>query len=278
MIVYPRIGHLTRRWFQIQRHATENRQGQRHDRSAQQVEYHGLRRLPLGRQPTVDPLANVGPPRRAHGQGVRASERAGPGDTDRPMAASRPVRPGSRGKPSNRQSRLRPRCASRLPGIRDDGSFLAGPGLPRACGKDPRRSSYCTSFSNSSPSMVPVNEGGLAELFDVMPPAALREALLVIVSTRPINLIEEAERSSRFSGTSARGLLGRVMMLNATQGDLSSLFQFDDDTARDLLQQRQSSAIKDRRSSEVERRRGLSGGDGGPEASQATFDDGDNQP
>ena len=69
--------------------------------------------------------------------------------------------------------------------------------------------------------MTPVTEGGLSELFDVMPPAALREALLVIVSTRPINLIEEAERSSRFSGTSARGLLGRVMMLNATGGDLS---------------------------------------------------------
>ena len=117
--------------------------------------------------------------------------------------------------------------------------------------------------------MMPVSEGGLAELFDVMPPAVLREALLVIVSTRPINLIEEAERSSRFSGTSARGLLGRVMMLNATQGDLSSLFQFDDETARDLLQQRQSSAIKDRRSSEVERRRGLSGDDARPEATAA---------
>ena len=47
--------------------------------------------------------------------------------------------------------------------------------------------------------MMPVDEGGLGELFDIMPPAALREALLVIVSTRPINLIEEAERSSRFS-------------------------------------------------------------------------------
>ena len=48
--------------------------------------------------------------------------------------------------------------------------------------------------------MTPASEGGLAELFDVMPPAALREALLVIITTRPINLIEEAERSSRFSG------------------------------------------------------------------------------
>lgn len=92
--------------------------------------------------------------------------------------------------------------------------------------------------------------------------------LLVIVSTRPINLIEEAEKSSRFSGTSARGLLGRVMMLNATTGDLSPLFRFDDETARDLLQQRQSSAIQDRRSNQVERRRGLSADDAGSETTQ----------
>ena len=51
MVVYPRIGHLTRRWFQIQRKATENRQGQRHDSSAQQVEYHGLRGYRSGDSP-----------------------------------------------------------------------------------------------------------------------------------------------------------------------------------------------------------------------------------
>ena len=106
--------------------------------------------------------------------------------------------------------------------------------------------------------MRPVSEGGLAELFDVMPPATLREALLVTISTRPINLIEEAERSSRFSGTSARGLLGRVMMLNASQGDLLPLVQFDEETTRDLLQQRSSSAIQERRSNQEHRRRGAS--------------------
>ena len=125
--------------------------------------------------------------------------------------------------------------------------------------------------------MTPASEGGLAELFDVMPPAALREALLVIITTRPINLIEEAERSSRFSGTSARGLLGRVMMLNATQGELSSLFKFDDETTRDLLQQRQSSAIKDRRSSKDQRRRGQAVDDNGLETAPPSGDLGDNK-
>src|SRR5262245_3219725 len=43
MVVYPRIGQLTRRYFQLQRQASENRLGKRHDRSSQQEEYHGLR-------------------------------------------------------------------------------------------------------------------------------------------------------------------------------------------------------------------------------------------
>ncbi|MHB1556406.1 MAG: DUF58 domain-containing protein, partial [Isosphaeraceae bacterium] len=51
IVVYPRIGHLTRRWFLIQRQATENRRGQRHDRSAQQMEYHGLRDYRSGDSP-----------------------------------------------------------------------------------------------------------------------------------------------------------------------------------------------------------------------------------
>ncbi len=51
IVIYPRIGHMTRRWFQIQRQATENRQGQRHDSSAQQVEYHGLRDYRSGDSP-----------------------------------------------------------------------------------------------------------------------------------------------------------------------------------------------------------------------------------
>lgn len=97
----------------------------------------------------------------------------------------------------------------------------------------------------------------------------------MIISTRPINLIEEAERSSRFSGTSARSLLGRVMMLNATQGDLASLFEFDEETTRDLLQQRQSSAIQERRSNKEVRRRGLSSDPASQELRQSTTDDGE---
>ena len=74
----------------------------------------------------------------------------------------------------------------------------------------------------------PSTEGSLGALFDALPPAILREAVLIVVSTRPINLIEEAERSARLSGTSARSLLGRVILLDASRGDLDDLIQFRD--------------------------------------------------
>ena len=54
------------------------------------------------------------------------------------------------------------------------------------------------------------SEGSLAELLDVLPPATLREALLIVVSTRPLNLVEEAERTPRLAGTAARGIAGRI--------------------------------------------------------------------
>src|SRR5262249_17378901 len=51
IIVYPKIGRLSRRWFQLQRQAMESRRGKSHDRSAQQVEYHGLRDYRSGDSP-----------------------------------------------------------------------------------------------------------------------------------------------------------------------------------------------------------------------------------
>ncbi len=92
------------------------------------------------------------------------------------------------------------------------------------------------------------SEGGLAELLDVLPPAILREAVIIVVSTRPLNLLEEAERSKRLTSTAARGIAGRISMLNAAQGDLVPLFQAAENTTRNILQHRLSSAIQERRS------------------------------
>jgi len=77
--------------------------------------------------------------------------------------------------------------------------------------------------------MRPSSEGSLSTLFDALPPATLREAVLVVVSTRPVNLLEEAERSERLSGASARGLMGRVVLLDASNDELAEFIQFPDD-------------------------------------------------
>jgi uncharacterized protein (DUF58 family) len=277
MIVYPRIGHLTRRWYQIQRPATENRQGQRHDRSAQQVEYHGLRNYRAGDSPRWIHWRTSA--RRGE---LMVKEFEHQNEQDLAILID-PWLPRARASDEQRETveqAISFAATLCIETARHHGRriTLGWTGAPPGVRQGPASVKLLHELLEQLAVMMPVTEGGLAALFDIMPPAALREALLVIVSTRPINLIEEAERSSRFSNTSARGLLGRVMMLNATQGDLSSLFQFDDETARDLLQQRQSSAIKDRRSSQAERRRGLSGALDSAETAQSTFDEGDNQP
>jgi uncharacterized protein (DUF58 family) len=51
LLVYPAIGRLTRTWQHVQRQTTQTRRGRRHDRSAQQQEYHGLRDYRPGDSP-----------------------------------------------------------------------------------------------------------------------------------------------------------------------------------------------------------------------------------
>jgi hypothetical protein len=108
----------------------------------------------------------------------------------------------------------------------------------------------------------PASEGTLAELLDAIPSPTLRDAQLVVISTRPLNLGEEAERSKRLSGTSARNLLGRAAVLNAAQGELTDLFQYGGGTARTMLEHRLSSAEQDRLSSQEDRRRSVTSGEG----------------
>jgi hypothetical protein len=85
---------------------------------------------------------------------------------------------------------------------------------------------------------------------------------LIVVSTRPHNLVEEAERSARLTASAARGLLGRAVILNAAQGDLNDLIQYAEPNSRNLLEHRLSSAEAERLSSQEERRRGRFSGDG----------------
>jgi uncharacterized protein (DUF58 family) len=260
ILVYPKVGHLTRRWYQLHRQAIENRSGQRHDRSAQQVEYHGLRDYRSGDSPRWihwRTSARVGE--------LMVKEFEQQNEQDLAILID-PWLPRTKAASEQREAieqAISFAATLCLESCRHQGRRLvlgwtgAAPGVRQG----PASVKLLHELLEQLAMMKPTSEGGLAELFDVMPPAALREALLVIVSTRPLNLIDEAERSSRFSGNSARSLLGRVLTFNSSQGDLASLFQFGDDTTRDFLQQRLSSAVQERLSTEESRRRGLSSED-----------------
>ncbi len=254
LVVYPTIGHLTRRWFQMQRQATENRRGQRHDRSAQQVEYHGLRDYRSGDSPRWIHWRTSA--RRGE---LMVKEFEQQNEQDLAILID-PWLPRSKASAEQREAleqAISFAATLCLETCRHQGRRLVlgwtgpTPGVRRG----PASVKLLHELLEQLAVMRPASEGGLAELFDVMPPAVLREALMVVISCRPINLAEEAERSSRLSGAAVRGLLGRVLLLNSTHGDLAPLFQLGDAATRSLLQSRLNSGVGSRQYGSNQRRR-----------------------
>ena len=278
IVVYPTIGRLTRRWFQMQRQATENRRGQRHDRSAQQVEYHGLRDYRSGDSPRWIHWRTS-----ARRGALMVKEFEQQNEQDMAILID-PWLPRTKAAPEQREAleqAISFAATLCLETCRHQGRRLVlgwtgpAPGVRRG----PASVKLLHELLEQLAVMRPASEGGLAELFDVMPPSVLREALMVVISCRPINLIEEAERSSRLSGASARGLLGRVLLLNSAQRDLVPLFQMADASTRNLLQHRLKSAVQERHSNPGQRRRD-DGSDeaGSTETRRSTRDDGEATP
>ena len=274
VVVYPTIGRLTRRWFQMQRQATENRRGQRHDRSAQQVEYHGLRDYRSGDSPRWIHWRTSA--RRGE---LMVKEFEQQNEQDLAILID-PWVPRTKASPEQREAleqAISFAATLCLETCRHQGRrlVLGWTGPAPGVRQGPASVKLLHELLEQLAMMRPASEGGLAELFDVMPPAVLREALMVIVSCRPLNLIEEAERSSRLSGASARSLLGRVLLLNSTQGDLASLFQLANASTRNILEHRLKSAIEERQSSPGQRRRDDASGEvNSGEIPRSTLDDG----
>ncbi len=247
ILVYPRIGQLSRRWFLIQRQATENRRGQRHDRSAQQMEYHGLRDYRSGDSP-----------RWVH---WRTSARRGElmvkefeqqSEQDLAILVN-PWLPRTKATPEQREAveqAISFAATVCLDTCRHQGRrlLLGWTGPTPGARHGPASVKLLHELLEQLAMLRSASEGGLAELLDVLPPVVLREAIIIVVSTRPLNMTEEAERSKRLAGTSSRGIAGRISMLNAAQGDLVPLFQQSDHTTRNILQHRLASAIRERQS------------------------------
>ena len=225
MVVYPTIGRLTRRWHQVQRQAAETRRGRRHDRSAQQQEYHGLRDYRPGDSPRWihwRTSARLGQPM------VKEFEQQNEQDL---AILLDPWLPRAKVTPEQRETMeeaIRFVATVCLETCRQQGRRIAlgwtGP-TPGVC-QGPASVKMLHELLGQLAVMRPSHEGTLSALFDTLPPSTLRDSVVVVVSTRPVNLIEEAERSARLSGASSRGFVSRVTTLDASRGDLADMIKY----------------------------------------------------
>ncbi len=230
LIVYPAIGRLSRRWQLTEREATETKRGHRHDRSAQQQDYHGLRDYRPGDSPRWihwRTSARLGQPM------IKEFEQQNEQDL---ALLLDPWQPRTKVTPEQRETleeAIRFAATICLETCRRQGRrlLLGWTGPTPGVRQGPASVKLLHELLEQLAVMRPSTEGTLSALFDILPPATLREAVLVVVSTRTVNLNEEAERSARLSGASARGLLGRVILLDASRGDLADLIHFDADSA-----------------------------------------------
>ncbi len=225
LIVYPRVGQLTRRWHLHEREASQTRRGQRHDRSVQQDEYHGLRDYRPGDSPRWihwRTSARLGQPmvkefEQQHEQDLAVLIdpwlRRTQVDAKQREAVEEAIRFAA--------TLCHETC--RRPGRR---LLLGWTGAVPGMRQGPASVKLLHELLSQLAMMKPSHEGGLAPLLDILPPATLREALFVVISTRPINLYEESEKSLRLSESSVRGMFARVTMLDVSRGDLEGMIQF----------------------------------------------------
>ena len=199
IVVYPRIGQLSRRWFLIQRQATENRRGQRHDQSAQQMEYHGLRNYRSGDSPRWIHWRTS-----AKRGELMVKEFEQQNEQDMAILVN-PWLPRTKAAAEQREAveqAISFAATVCLETCRHQGRRLVlgwtgpAPGVRHG----PASVKLLHELLEQLAMLRPASEGGLADLLDVLPPVVLREAVLIVISTRPLNLLEEAERTARLSG------------------------------------------------------------------------------
>ncbi len=235
ILVYPRVGHLARRWGQIHREATETRRGTRHDRSAQQQEYHGLREYRPGDSPRWihwRTTARIGKPM------VKEFEQQN--DQDLAILID-PWLPRTKATPEQRETveaAIRFAATVCLETCRHTGRrlLLGWTGPTPEVRQGPASVKLLHELLEGLAVLRPSPEGQVSALLDALPPAIMREAMIVLISTRPVNLAEEAEKTTRLAGASARGLIGRILRLDASRGDLDDLIAFDGRPAGEYAQ------------------------------------------
>jgi uncharacterized protein (DUF58 family) len=225
LTVYPEIGQLSRRWQQVHREASETRRGTRHDLSTQQQEYHGLRDYRPGDSPRWihwRTSARLGQPMVKEFEQQHEQDLAILVDPWLPRTKVSAERRDALEEAIKFAATV---CfeTCRHPGRR---MLLGWSGSTPGVRQGPASVKLLHELLEQLATLRPSPEASLSALLDVVPSSTLRESFLIVVSTRPLNLLEEAERSTRLSATSLRGLVGRVTLLDASKGDLGPLIQF----------------------------------------------------
>ena len=226
LVVYPAVGRLSRRWQVRRREASESRRGRRNDRSAQQREYHGLREYRPGDSPRWihwRTTARLGKPM------VKEFEQQQ--DQDLALLID-PWLPRTKVTAEQREAleaAVSFAATVCLETCRSQGRrlILGWTGTPPQVRQGPASVRLLHELLEDLAVLRPTAEGQLSALLDAVPAAALRTAFLVIVTTRPVNLLEESEASARLSGAGARGLASHALLLDASRGDLDDLIHFD---------------------------------------------------
>ena len=222
--IYPAVGRLTRRWQYIHREASETKRGSRHDRSIAQQEYHGLRDYRPGDSPRWihwRTSARLGQ--------LMVKEFEQQHEQDLTILLD-PWVPRTRATPPQREAveeAIQFASTVCLETCRRTGQrlFLGWTGPTPGLRQGPASVKLLHEMLEQLATLRASAEGSLAALLDVVPPTTLRESILIVVSTRPLNLNDEAEKSSRLPASAIRGLLSRVTLLDASKGDLKNLFQ-----------------------------------------------------
>ncbi|HEX8199597.1 MAG TPA: DUF58 domain-containing protein, partial [Isosphaeraceae bacterium] len=219
LVVYPSVGRLTRRWRLVHREAAETRRGVRRDRVAGQQEYHGLRDYRPGDSPRWihwRTTARMGEPM------VKEFEQQNEQDLAILIDPWLPRARATTEQHAAVEDAIRFAATACLESSRQSGRrlLLGWTGPTPGVRHGPASAKLLHEFLERLAVLEPAAEGSLAGLLDLVPASLLRSALLVVVSTRPINLNEELERSPRLAGGAGRGLAARVLLLDAARGDL----------------------------------------------------------
>jgi len=240
LLVYPTVGRLTRRWHLAHRQATETRRGASQERSTQQQEYHGLRDYRPGDSPRWihwRTTARLGVPM------VKEFEQKSDQDLALLLDPWLPRTKVTAGQREALEQAVQFAATVCLETCRRSGRriLLGWTGPTPGLRQGPASVKLLHDMLEQLAVLHASSEGTLAALFDILTPSTLREANLVVISTRPVNLVEEAERSSRLSGVASRGLLGRVMLLDASRGDLAEYIRYEGPSSAAALDRRDAS-------------------------------------